>query len=81
MAGILEKRLLRLPNSLTQATVTALYRAGILGFGYDDLVRLRLAAPMCTTKLDNAVGPSRLSSRQALALWRSRELSKTDEYR
>ena len=70
IAGILERRLLRLPTWAVRWLVTALYRIGVLDFGFGDLVRLQSGVPMATHKMVTALGSPRLTSRQSLALWR-----------
>ena len=70
VAGILEKPLVKLPKVLLRLTVDGRGRIGFTACGFGDLVRLHGGMPMQTKRMREHIGTPRLSSRQALALWR-----------
>lgn len=71
VAGVLEKKLLRLPRPIIRAVVSGLSRIGLLDFTFSDLVRVQYGTTMCTAKSTEVLGEPRLTSRQTLALWRT----------
>ncbi|MEE2786487.1 MAG: NAD-dependent epimerase/dehydratase family protein [Myxococcota bacterium] len=71
IAGILEKKLVVLPVWALKVYVSVFARSGALEFSYRDLVRVQLGAPMNTQRMQTVLGRPRLTSRQALALWRA----------
>jgi len=72
VAGILQKPILRLHPALASLSVGTLKRLAILQFGFKDLLRLHLGSAVSTEKSDFVLGKSLYSSRQALALWRTK---------
>ncbi len=71
VAGILEKKSIRLPSVILRLVTAGLSQLGMLGFGYVELIRSQMGRPLVTSRADTALGRPRLTSRQALALWRS----------
>ncbi len=70
VAGILQARLVFLPGGVFEVVLKVLDVFGLLPCRPIEFLRLWQGTPVSTRKAEQALGPMRLSSRQALAFWR-----------
>ncbi|MEE2756342.1 MAG: NAD-dependent epimerase/dehydratase family protein [Myxococcota bacterium] len=71
VAGILEKRIIHLPNWIFGFVLNIFARLRLFGFSQSALVKLQLATALSVERASEVLGKPTLTSRQALALWRT----------
>ncbi|MBV70810.1 MAG: hypothetical protein CMH52_05620 [Myxococcales bacterium] len=71
VAGILEKRIIHLPNWSFGFVLNVFARLRLFGFSQSALVKLQMASALSVQRASESLGEPKLTSRQALALWRT----------
>ena len=73
VAGILEKKVIHLPRWSLGVVLNIFARLRLFGFSRSALLKLRQASPLCIQRASDELGDPELTSRQALALWRTNQ--------